>query len=270
MNLSFLNLHHSARALLKRPLFTTVAVCSLALGIAVNATVFSWVERILLRPLPGVADAGRMVCVKTLAPNGDLLESSYPDFKDIQKQTQSFSGMLGYTMDPLFLGDVENGRRVWSQIVTGNFFDVLGVKPVLGRTFSTGEQTDTPGAAASIVISETLWRTSFGADPSVLGKVVKLNRHPFTIVGVVPAAFQGTIDGLQFDVWVPVTMIYQLMGSYYWPSDRNSRPLHLLARLNPGIDRSSSRGRDEDHRRASGSAVSGFEPKPQCVGVADG
>ena len=237
MNFLLSDLQYSARTLLKRPLFTIVAVCSLALGIAVNATVFSWVERILLRPLPGVPDAGRIVCIKTVAPNGDLLESSYLDFKDFVQQTHSFRGIIGSRMAPLFLGDFSTGRRVWSELVTGNFFNVLRVKPILGRTFSPDEQKDTPGAAPSAVISETLWRQYFQSDPAICGKIVKINQHPFTVIGVIPATFQGTVNGLRFDVWIPVTMVSQLLGARYWPDDRNSRPLHLLGRLNPGVTR---------------------------------
>lgn len=237
MNSFFRDLHYAARTLLKRPLFAGVAICSLALGIGINATVFSWVERVLLRPLPGVPDAERVVVLKTVAPNGDLLDSSYPDLQDFQRQTQSFTGILAYRHEPLFLGDIATGRRVWSEMVSGNFFDVLGVKPLLGRTFSRDEQTDTPGVAAVAVISETLWRNYFHSDPAIAGKIIELNQHPFTIVGVVPAAFQGTIDGLRFDLWVPVTMLSELTGSRYWVSERNSRPLALMARLKPGADR---------------------------------
>lgn len=236
---SFLrDINYAARTLRKHPLFSAVVICSLALGIAVNATVFSWVERILLRPLPGVPHEDRIVALKTVAPNGDLLECSYLDFQDFRKQAQSFAGILAYKHQPLFLGKIATGRRVWSEMVSGNFFDVLGVKPILGRTFSADEQKDIPGAAPVAVISETLWREYFHADPAIAGKVIELNRRPFTIIGIVPAVFQGTMDGLQFDLWVPVTTMFsELTDSRYWLSDRNWRSLTLMARLKPGVDR---------------------------------
>lgn len=232
------DIQYAARTFRRYPLFAMVAIGSLALGIAVNATVFSWVERILLRPLPGVPREDRIVCIKTVAPNGDLLDASYPDFEDFIKQSQSFTGILAYRHQPLFLGDMRSGRRVWSEMVSGNFFDVLNVKPILGRTFSREVAKDVPDAAPQVVISETLWRGYFHSDPAIVGKMVELNRRPFTIIGVVPAAFQGTIDGLKFDLWVPAATIFsELIESRDWLSDRNWRSFALLGRLKPGVPR---------------------------------
>ncbi|MBV8550855.1 MAG: ABC transporter permease [Acidobacteriaceae bacterium] len=233
MHSFFQDLKYAVRTLLKRPLFTSVALTSLALGIAVNATVFSWVDRILLRPLPGVINAGEIVALKTVAPNGDLLDSSYLDFKDFQKQATTLSAVIAFKQRPLYLGDVATGERVWSEMVSGNFFDVLGVRPIRGRTFSAEEQNSRPGSPATAVLSETLWRGYFRSDPDILGRKIELNRHPFTVIGIVPSAFQGTVNGLRFDLWVPLTMVSELTGSFYWPDDRNARPLDLMARLKP-------------------------------------
>jgi MacB-like periplasmic core domain len=135
------------------------------------------------------------------------------------------------------LGDAPDVERVWSEMVSGNFFDVLGVKPLLGRTFSAEEQAERPGGAPVAVIGETLWRRRFQADPNIAGRVIKLNQKAFTIIGVTPAAFPGTINGLNFDLWVPLMMHAELTGSWNWLEDRNSRPLALMARLRPGVDR---------------------------------
>ncbi|MBV9158950.1 MAG: ABC transporter permease, partial [Acidobacteriaceae bacterium] len=229
------DVHYAIRSLRKRPVFTIVAIASLALGIAVNATVFSWVQRILLRPLPGVRNVGELVSIKTLAPNGDLLDSSYLDFRDFRDQSKTLAGAIAFKQRPLYLGDVPNIQRVWSEMVSGNFFEVLGVKPILGRTFSRKEQEAGPGGAPVAVINETLWRRRFQARKDILGQTIKLNREAFTIIGVTPANFQGTIDGLNFDLWVPLTMQAQLTGSWDWLSNRDSRPLALMGRLRPGV-----------------------------------
>ncbi len=233
---SFLqDVHYAIRTLRKRPAFTFVAIASLALGIAVNTTVFSWVQRILLRPLPGVRDAAEIVAIKTLAPNGDLLDSSYPDFRDFRDQSKTLDGVIAFKQRPLYLGDAPNLERVWSEMVSGNFFDVLGVKPILGRTFSRKEQEQGPGGAPVAVINEKLWRQRFKARSNIIGQTIKLNRQAFTIIGVTPASFQGTVDGLNFDLWVPLTMQSQLTGSRDWLSDRDARPLAIMARLRPNV-----------------------------------
>ena len=229
------DVRYALRAFQRRPAFTAVVVASLALGIAINATVFSWIERILISPLHGVRNGREIVSLKTVAPNGDLLDSSYLDFRDFRDQAKTLAGVIAFKQRPLYMGDAPALERVWSEMVSSNFFDVLGVKPILGRTFMPGEQMDRPGGAPFAVISEGLWRRRFQADPRIVGRTIKLNRQVFTIIGVTPAAFQGTLDGLTFDLWVPVTMQSQLTGSWNWLEDRNSRPLDLMARLQPGV-----------------------------------
>ena len=234
---SFLqDLQYALRTLLKRPAFTVVAVGSLALGIGVNATVFSWVERILLNQMPGVPNGRELVSIKTVATNGDLLDSSFLDFRDFRDQAKTLSGVIAFKQRPLYLGDPPHVERVWSEMVSGNFFDVLKVKPVLGRTFSTEEQAERPGGSPVAVISETLWRRRFQADPNIVGRVIKLNQKAFTIIGVTPAVFPGTVNGLNFDLWVPLMMHAELTGSWNWLDDRNSRPLVMMARVAPGAD----------------------------------
>ncbi len=235
---SFLqDLRYAVRSLLRRPAFTAVAVGSLALGIAINATVFSWVERILLNPMAGARNGRELVAIKTVAANGDLLDSSFLDFRDFRDEAKTLAGVIAFKQRPLYLGDAPNVQRIWSEMVSGNFFDVLGVKAIKGRTFSTEEQAERPGGAPVAVLSETLWRRQFQADPNIVGRVIKLNRKPFTVIGVTPAAFPGTVNGLNFDLWVPLMMQSELTGSWNWLEDRNSRPLALMGRLSRGVDR---------------------------------
>jgi len=227
------NLRHPFRQLAKSPGFTAVAVLTLALGIGTTTTVFSWIERVLLNPLPGVSDSSRLVALETRAPSGETIDSSYPDVDD-WRAAKNLSGILVFKERPLNLGEGAHTERVWAEMVSGNFFAVLGVQPRLGRFFAVDDRADDPAAAPVAVISESLWRRHFQSDPGVLGRIVKLNRHVFTVIGVAPAGFLGSLDGLVFDLWVPVAQHARLMGPSAWLETRNWRALHTLARLAPG------------------------------------
>lgn len=226
------------RSLAKSPGFTVVALLTLALGIGTTTTVFSWIERVLLQPLPGVADVSRIVALETRSASGELIDTSFPDFRDYQAQARSFSGMLVFKERPLNLGTGANAERVWSELVSADFFSVLGVRPHAGRFFIPADQVDAPGAAPVVVISEALWRRRFAADPEAIGRTVKLNQHDFTVIGVAPAEFLGTINGLAFDVWVPIGAHARLLGPSRW---LETRGWHTLARLAPGATPESAR-----------------------------
>ena len=225
---------HAIRSLAKTPGFTLVTILTLALGIGVATTAFSWIERVLLNPLPGVAEPHRVVALETLNPAGGMMDTSYPDFRDYQAQSKTLSQILVFKERPLNLGAGENTERVFGELVSGNFFDLLGVRPRLGRFFIPADHADDPEAAPIVVISESLWRRNFAADPAILGQTIKLNQQDFTVIGIAPASFFGTMNGLAFDVWVPVTLHARLMGPSRWLENRGSRGLHTLARLAPG------------------------------------
>lgn len=225
---------HALRSLLKSPGFTTVAVLTLALGIGATTTVFSWIERVLLNPLPGVADPGRIVAIETVAPGGSMVDTSYPDFRDLQQQVRGLSHLAVFKERPLNLGEGEQTERAWAELVSGNFFEFLGVRPRLGRFFSPEDRADEPAAAPVAVISESLWRRRFHADPAIVGRSVKLNRHDFTIIGIAPAGFLGSLNGLAFDLWVPLQRHGDLMGPSKWLETRGWASLHMLGRLAPG------------------------------------
>jgi putative ABC transport system permease protein len=236
MNTLFQDVRYGLRMLAKNPGFTTVAVLALGLGIAACATVFSWVDAVLLRPLPGTQNPSRLYAFETVAPNGEALTSSYPDYRDYRDHLKLLSGLEMARFIPMTLGQGELVQRVWGELVTGNYFEVLGVKPILGRVFLPDEYGDAQGAYPVAVISERLWRSYFGADPAVIGKVVRLNQYPITIVGVAPPEFRGSVSGLDFDVWVPLMMQPQLTGAGDWMlRDRQTRQLTGVARLKPGV-----------------------------------
>jgi predicted permease len=230
------NLRFAFRMLLKSPGFTAVAVLSLALGIGANTTVFCWIETVVLRPLPGVTQPDRLMVLTTTFAESTWAETvSLPDLKDCARLTNVFAGIIGSQITPACLS--VNGQPEWiyGQITTANFFDVLGVKPLLGRTFFP-EEDQKPGGHPVMVLGEGFWKRRFAGDPNILGKVVELNRHSFTIVGVVPAGFHGTMSGLNFDFWAPVAM-HQQVANFGSLTERGDHWLHTQARLQPGVTR---------------------------------
>src|SRR6516162_7624696 len=182
------DLKYGFRMLLKNPGFAAVAVLTLALGIGASTTVFSWIDTILLRPLPGVEKANELVALENFAPNGDFLNTSYLDYRD---HLASLAGLAATQLEPLSIGSQDHARQVWGEMVTGNYFAVLGVKPMLGRVFSPDEYGFKPNGFPVAVISSRLWRTYFNADPSIVGKTIRVNQHELTIVGVAPPDFRG-------------------------------------------------------------------------------
>lgn len=230
------HLHQAFRQFVRAPMITAIAVLSLALGIGANAVVFSWLETIVLRPMAGVRDGGRLVVVLS-TQGGNVLGHcvSPPDIASFAEMNDVFSGVIGSQVTPACM--TIDGRNVWlyGQIATGNFFDLLGVTPLagLGRTFTTAD-ADKPGGNPVLVLSERCWRQNFGADPDVIGRAVELNRHPFTIIGVAPASFAGTMSGLLADFWAPVTMHHEV-ANFGSLDERTDRWLHTQARLQPGV-----------------------------------
>jgi predicted permease len=231
------DLRFAFRQLAKSPGFAAVVVLSLALGIGANATVLSWIEHLLLRPLPGVARQQNLVILTTSVAGRMWDTVSLADLRDAAAEKAVFAGITGSQQTPACLTVDHHAEWLYGQIVTANFFDVLGVKPLLGRTFLPGED-EKPGGHPVLVISENCWRRTFASDPAILGRIVDLNRHAFTIVGVVPAVFHGDITGLSCDFWAPVMMHREVAYAGIDANEifkRYSRWLHTYARLQPGV-----------------------------------
>jgi len=222
---------------LRSPGFTLIAVLTLAAGIAANSTVFSWIDGVILHPVPGVSDPASLVAFESMAPNGDALPMSYPDYVDYRDHLKTISGLAGSSFEaPFSVGQDVHAERVWGELVTGNYFSVLGIKPLIGRTFTPEEYGDKQGAYPVVVISERLWRRRFNADPAVIGTQLRVNRQQLTIVGVTPASFLGSTSVLALNLWVPVTMGARLNVLQEWSlTDRGTRQLLGFARLRPGV-----------------------------------
>jgi len=185
--------------------FTAVAVLTLALGIASSTTVFSWMDNLLLHPLPGTVDSRRIVVLEGITSGGNI-QTSYLDYLDYRDQLKQVSGLIALHSDVMSLGEDEEATPVWGELVSNNYFDVLGVQPIAGRTLGLAESNNAPGANPVVVISERLWRSRFHSDPRMLGKPIRVNRHDLTLIGIVPSSFRGTVNGLTYDLWTPISM----------------------------------------------------------------
>lgn len=226
------DLQYSLRTLRKRPGFTLTVVITLALGIGANATIFTWIKAVLLEPLPGIAEPDRLVEIWGATHNNSALSSSYLDYLDFRDRNAVLSGLAAHQVQPLNLGRGGKPERIWGAVVSGNYFDVLGVKAVIGRTFLP-EEDRTPNAHPVAVIGYGLWQRRFGADPNAIGRTITLNEHDFNIIGVTPKEFGSPFSGIALDVWVPVMMKDYVALPHFSLTDRGSRWLMVMGRLKP-------------------------------------
>ena len=230
------DLRFSFRVFFSNPKFSFVAVLTLALGIAVNATVFSWIDNLLLHPYPGVHDTNGLALIETQTTSGEhLVATSYVDYRDYRDNLKLVSAVAIGRLTPVSMGSQGNAGRAWAELVSANYFDVLKVKPILGRSFLPEEGADKPGAFPLAVISYRLWQNRYHSDPTVLGQSIRLNRHELTIIGVAPPDFRGTTVGFVYDLWIPIAMANE-MGSGPTLTYRGCRDLtSTLVRLKPGV-----------------------------------
>jgi predicted permease len=236
------DLKFGARTLGKNPGFTAVAALTLALGIGANTAIFSFVNAVLLRPLP-VAEPERLVYVFGGTRANPYNVSSYPDYVDYRDRNQVFSDLIAYSPITLSLTSDDQADSISGLIVTGNYFDALGVRAARGRTFLPEEDT-TPGGHSVAVISHRLWQDRFAGDPQVTSRRLLLNGQPFTIVGVAPAGFDGAEAGQTNDIYVPMAMqalVRPPRAGYSGEmnpdllSRRGPRWLNMVGRLKPGV-----------------------------------
>jgi predicted permease len=231
------DLRYGLRMMARNPSFTAVTVITLAIGIGATTTVFSWIDAVLVRPLPSVSDPGRLVALESLTPGGEMVPNSYPDYRDFRDHLKLFDGIAATRPAAFSIGQEDHAERVWGELVSGNFFAVLGVTPQIGRVFSPSEYGDKPGAFPIAVISDRYWRSHFHADPEIAGKIIRVNQHELTIVGVAPPAFQGSMPATAFDLWVPYVEQSVLNGVSEWMAlmNRQNRNMLSIARLGRGV-----------------------------------
>jgi predicted permease len=230
----------AVRGFRRTPMFVIIAVSTLALGIGANTTVFSWMEALVLDPLPVVSDVRGLVSLSTGTPSGGTQPISYPDYLDWSAATRRLAAVVAYRRERLSVRTTAGGdaRAIWGVLVSSNYFDVLGVKPMLGRAFRADESAPRAraGGAPVVVIGYDLWQRELGGSTAVLGRLIWLNGHAVTVIGVAPPGFRGTNVGFAFDLWAPITMQPTLLGQPVAKlSWRNSRWLTAFGRLAPGI-----------------------------------
>ena len=228
------DVRYSLRMIAKAPGYAAIAVLTLALGIGANTTIFSWINSTLLNPIPGLASPNEVVALSLGRGMDNPFPFTYPDFESMRDGQQSFVGITAANIAPMSLTGKGKPERVWGMVASANYFDLLGVRPILGRGFLPEEDTK-PGGAPVAVISYRLWQTHFGVNPDVVGQTLEINQHPYTIVGVAPTVFQGSQTGLRSEIWIPIMMEEQLMPQGDLIHDHHYFWLTALGRLKPGV-----------------------------------
>jgi putative ABC transport system permease protein len=228
------DLQYAARVLIKSPTFTFIAAITLALGIGVNATVFSIANAYLFRPLP-VRAPGELMAVASKNPSIEVpYQVSYLDYADIRDRAGAFSEAIGFGNAPVNMSTTGKSERVWLDAVTGNYFSMLGVDAFAGRTFSA-EEGRIPGGSQVLVLTYGFWKSRFGGDYSVIGQSIKLDGKPFTIIGITAKGFTGTDLIIECDGYVPFASVLESYGGPTALTDRNATCLNVLGRLKSGV-----------------------------------
>jgi predicted permease len=229
------DLGYAFRAIRRMPGLAAVVVVSLGVGIGVNTAIFTRIQYMVLQPLPGAVDSGSLHLVEPRAESGAYPGISWLEYRDLQEQTQSFRGLIAARMVPFNVGDASRVERTFGQLVSGNYFSELGLRPALGR-FLSPEEVDHIGRESVVVVSYDFWQSRF-AGASVAGQTIRVNGQDLAIVGVAPPEFQGTVLGLQFDLWIPATLAQSLLSGSRELEDRSQRGYGVMGQLKAGTTR---------------------------------
>jgi predicted permease len=226
------------RQLRKNPGFTITATVMLAVAICANGTVFSWIDGTMLHPIPGARDTSDLVSVmRGEWNNSPAPPLSYPDYRDLREQNHTLVGILAYHHDWLTLTDGAVPERIYLANVSSNYFDLLGVKPYLGRFFRAEEETQGRTIPYAI-LSYSLWKTRYAGDPAMVGKSIEVARHAVTVIGVAPEGFIGAMPGIRQDVWATLDPLGTGGGRMTY---RDAAWLNVIGRLRPGVSREDAR-----------------------------
>jgi predicted permease len=233
------DLRFGFRMLRLNPGFSILAILCLTVGIGATTAVFSWIEGLLLRPFPGVTHQERMMALAgtyrgVAGAPGDSTDISWPDFQDFQKNCKLCDAFIvdKITGGTLAIGD--RAERARGSMVSANYFDALGVRPILGRGFEPAENFGR-NAHPVVVISYQMWKERFHGDPAIIGRAQMFNGMPHTIIGVAPVGFHGTFVGWAMQFWVPVSMQERFSGGEYMLEDRGAQWIEGFVRLKPGV-----------------------------------
>lgn len=230
------DLRNAGRTIGRMPGLAAVIVVSLAIGIGVNTAIFSWIQMILLQPVPGVRDASNFLLVEPRSETGGYPGASWLEYRALQTQVPALRDIVASQMVPFNVGETGRTERTFGQLVSGNYFAALGLKPAIGR-FIRPEEADRPGTEPVMVISYDYWQTRFRGAPEALGQTVRVNERDLVVIGVAPRGFQGTLVPLKFELWAPATMAPALLGGTREIEDRGIRSFSLIGMLKPGATR---------------------------------
>ena len=228
------DIRYGVRMLVKNPGVSLVAIITLALGIGANTAIFSGVSAFLMRPLSVPNPDNLIRPLEISEDRGFTDEMSYPDYLDYSSQATSFTGLAAEDMLSAAVDAENQSDVIWGQVVSANYFEVLQVKPILGRTFLPNEDK-TLGANNVVVLSHSFWQRRMGADPNIVGKTVQLNNRAFNVIGVTPKYFVGSKFALALDFWTPMSMAEDLRRSPGMLADRGSHWMNVIGRLKPGV-----------------------------------
>jgi predicted permease len=235
------DLRQAWRMMKRSPIVAGVVIGSLGIGIGVNTAVFSWVQAVILRPLPGVADAASFQLIESRTENGAHPGSSWLEYRDLRTRLPSLPNLLAFRMAPFTVGAADHVERSYGLLVSDNYFSALGLPPAAGR-FLRPEEVARPGTEPVVVISYEFWETRFNRSPDAIGQTLRVNERPLTIIGVAPAGFQGTVLALNFDLWIPATMASVLFAGSRELDDRSLRGYNLMAHLGRGVSAARAQG----------------------------
>lgn len=227
------DLKFALRRLIKSPGFTFIAVLSLALGIGANTAIFSLVNTAMLRPLP-IERPDELVSLNNIGGGRTFSTFSYPNYRDIRDRNDIFSSLIAYRFAPLSLSHDGVNERLWGYVVSGNYFETLGVKAVIGRTISLDDDRS-PGAHPVAVLSHKSWQKRFGSAPDIVGRNLLVNGQGYTVIGVAAEGFDGTEIIASPEIWFPMAMQSQIEVGNDWLEERGVDNLFLQGRLNPGV-----------------------------------
>src|SRR5438270_2602971 len=230
------DIRYGARMLRRTPGFSILAILCLTLGIGTTAAALSWIEGILIRPYPLVAHQDRMVALSGTVRGGEKSGLSYPDIRDFEKNSTLFESFIIDKITGTTLSNGDRAERAVGGMVSANYFDALGVRPILGRGFRPEEGTGR-NAHPVTVISYMTWKNRYRGDPDIVGKTQYMNGVQHTIIGVAPEKFHGTFIGYSFNFWVPTSMQETFDNTGYKMEDRGARWIEGYAFLKPGVTR---------------------------------
>jgi predicted permease len=228
------DVRYGVRMLMKNPGVTLVAIVTLALGIGANTAIFSGVSAFLMKPL-SVPNPSNLIRPMEIAEDRGVTDDfSYPDFADYRDQSTSYTGLSVEDLIQAAINAENQNDVIWGQVVSANYFDVLEVKPILGRTFLPDEDKNVGGNAV-VVLSHSFWQRRLGSDPNIVGKAVSLNNRAYQVIGVTPEYFVGSKFALALDFWTPISMAEDLRRSPGLLKERGSHWMNLIGRLKPGV-----------------------------------